>query len=692
MPLKKVVLKAGVNKENTRYYNETGWYDCDKIRFRQGTPEKIGGWVRISAKTFVGVCRSLWSWITLSGRRYTGVGTNAKFYNEAGGSYYDITPLRVTNTLTNPFSTSSGSAIVTVTDAGGGFLNNDYVTFSGATTVAGLDLNNEYKITKLTSTTYTITASGNASSNAVGGGTVRAMYQINTGPAVVAPVTGWGASTWGSGAWGTGSSSADSLRVWSQSNFGEDLIFGPRGGGIYYWDASIGISSPTFTVTIASPAVVSANISLVNGTPIVLNTSGALPTGLTVGTVYYVINSTGPTFNLSATYGGSAINTSGTQSGTHRISSRALSLSSYGGASGVPTQQYYLLVSDSNRFVFAFGTTEYGSTTFDPMLIRWSDQENAFQWAPSATNQSGFQRLSRGSKIVTANQSRQEILVWTDSALYSLQYVGPDAVWSTQLVGDNISIVSQNAVAYANGISYWMGNDKFYKYDGRIQTLRCDLRQYIYDDINYLQFDQVFAGTNEGFNEVWWFYCSTNSDTVDLYVVYNYVEDAWYHGSMARTAWLDSGLRTYPLAATYSYNLVNHEEGIDDGESATLQPLSAYITSSEFDLDDGHMFAFIWRVLPDMTFRGSTATSPSATMTLLPLINSGSGYTSPASVGGSNSATVTRTAVVPIEAYTGEVFIRIRGRQLSMKFESTGLGVNWQVGAPRLDMRTDGRR
>jgi hypothetical protein len=692
MPLKKILLKSGVNRENTRYTTEGGWYDCDKIRFRQGTPEKIGGWVRISAKTFLGVCRSLWSWVTLSNQRLTGVGTNLKFYNEVGGAYYDITPLRDTNTLTAPFQTYSGSPIVTVTDAAGGFIDGDFVTFSGATSVGGLDLNGEYELTLVTASTYTITASSNAGSNAVGGGTVQAMYQINVGPSTVVPLSGWGAATWGAGAWGVGTTSSDSLRLWSQSNFGEDLVFGPRGGGLYYWDATLGVSSPTFTVTIASPGVVTTSVSLANGTPIVVNTSGALPTGLSAGVVYYVVGSTGTSFNLSATYGGAAINTSGTQSGTHRISSRALSFSDQGTASSVPTQQNYLLVSDINRFVFAFGTTEYGTTVFDPMLIRWSDQENAFEWAPAETNQAGFQRLSRGSRIITANQSRQEVLVWTDAALYSMQYVGAPEVWSVQLVGENISIVGQNAVAYSNGVSYWMGRDKFYKYDGRTQTLNCDLRQYVFGDINTAQYDQVFAGTNEGFNEIWWFYCSEGATTVDKYVIYNYAENVWYYGTMARTAWLDSGLRQSPLAATYSNNLVNHEEGVDNSEGSSAQPITAYITSSEFDLDDGHTFAFIWRVLPDITFRGSTAGSPAVTMYMLPLQNSGAGYTSPASVGGSNSAGVTRVAVLPIEAYTGQVFTRVRGRQLSIKVESTELGVMWQLGAPRLDLRSDGRR
>jgi len=470
------------------------------------------------------------------------------------------------------------------------------------------------------------------------------------------------------------------------------LVFGPRGGGIYYWDASIGYSPISVTITIDTPALVTSTEPIPEGEPIRLTTTGALPTGLTVGTLYYAINSTGTTFNLATSPTGAPIDTSGSQSGDHSIIPRAELLSNYAGASDVPIVQNYLLVSDISRFVFAFGTNDIGSTVQDPMSIRWSDQEDALEWTPAATNQAGSLRLSRGSEIVTAIQSRQEVLVWTDTAVYALQYVGAPAVWGAQLVGENISIMSQNSVAYANGVAYWMGFEKFYKYDGRAQTLRCDLRQYIFNDINQLQVDQIFAGTNEAFNEIWWFYCSSGSNEIDRYVVYNYLEDIWYYGTMARTAWLDLGIRPYPLAATYQNNLVSHELGNDDQVGVDPLPITAYITSSEFDLDDGHTFAFVWRVLPDITFRGSNVTNPQATMYLLPLQNSGSGYNNPASVGGTNNATITRTATLPVEQFTGQIFTRVRGRQMAMKIESTGLGVAWQLGAPRLDLRSDGRR
>ena len=615
MPLKKLLLKSGVNRENTRYTSEGGWYECDKIRFRQGTPEKIGGWQRISGTTFQGVCRSLWNWVTLGSQNLIGVGTNLKFYLEQGGAYNDITPLRDTVVLTDPFETTVGSPIVVVTDANGGFTDDDFVTFSGATAVGGVTVDGEYQITLTTTTNeYTIDVGTPATSTATGGGTVTAAYQINTGAAFAIPQTGWGASFWGSGTWGIGATSTNDIRLWSQGNFGEDLIFGPRGGPIYYWDA-----------------------------------------------------------------------TSGTNA-------RGVALSSLSGASDVPTSQRLLEISDINRFVFAFGANDFGTAVVNPMLVRWSDQGSAVDWTPSVTSQAGFLTLSRGSEIVTAKQSRQEVLVWTDAALYAMQYVGAPVVWSAQLVGENISIAGQNAVAYANGVSYWMGKDKFYKYDGRVQPLRCDLRKFVFGDLNTQQYDQVVAGTNESYHEVWWFYCSNEATQSDRYVVYNYLEDVWYYGTMSRTAWLDSGLRDHPLAATYSNNLVDHESGVDDNETGTTLPIHAYVASAEFDLEDGHQFAFVWRILPDIRFDGSTAAAPSATMTLLPMANSGSGYNSPASVGGSNSRTVSRSAVLPIEAFTGQVFTRVRGRQMAMKVESTEEGVTWQLGAPRIDMRPDGRR
>ena len=691
MPLQKLQLKPGVNRENTRYTNEGGWYESEKVRFRQGTPEKIGGWSRISANTFVGVCRSLWNWITLGAQNLLGVGTSSKFYIENGGAYYDITPISAEHTLTDPFTTN-GTTTVTVTDATGGFINGDYVTFYGGTAVGGQTITGEYQLTSINTNSYTITISA-AATAATGGGTVYAVYQVNTGPSFTRPLSGWGASTWGSGAWGIGTASTDALRIWNQVNWGQNLVYGPRGAPLYYWDAAIGYRQPGVSLTIASPCVATVSgITITDGMPFTLTTTGALPTGLIPGVTYYIKYLTSTTFNIAATSGGAAINTTGTQSGTQGISVRGILLSSLAGADAyVPLFQNSFTISDASRFVIVFGTNDYGSTVLDPMLIRGSDQESLTTWYPAITNQAGSARLSHGSRIVTSLQSRQEIVVWTDSALYSLQYLGPPYVWGTQILADNISIAGPNAAAMASGITYWMGVDKFYKYDGRVQTLRCDLRQYIYSDINATQYDQIFASTNEGFNEVWFFYCSSSSQTIDKYVIYNYAEDLWQYGSMARTAWLDTGLREFPIAATYSYNIVNHEDGVDDNETGTTLPIAATITSSQYDIGDGHNFAFVYRMIPDLTFRGSTSgTTPQVTMYLQGLNNSGSGITQTGNANVVNNGTA--PSVINVDEFTGQLYIRVRGRQMQMKITSNTIGTQWQLGSPRIDIRPDGRR
>jgi hypothetical protein len=703
MPLQKILLKPGVNRENTRYTNEGGYYESDKVRFRQGTPEKIGGWQRISANTFEGICRSLWNWITLGSLNLLGVGTNLKFYIERGGAYYDITPIRTTTTLTNPFTTSTATNTgtttqVTVTDANGGFISNDYVTFyvGGAASVTfnGITIttDTEYQISSASATSYTITVTGTASASSAGGGTIYAVYQVNTGPAFATPLTGWSAGAWGAGVWGVGTTSTDAMRIWNQINWGQNLVYGPRGGPLYYWDATVGTTPTSVTITIATPGVVTASINLLDGTPITFSTTEWLPTGLLPGVTYYTKYLTPTTFNLAATSGGAAINTSGTQSGTHTINPNGILLSSLTGAdASTPLFQNTFVVSDVSRFLLVFGTNDYGSTILDPMLIRWSDQESLTTWIPAVTNQAGSVRLSHGSEIITTLQSRQEILVWTDSALYSLQYLGPPYVWGTQLLADNISIAGPNAAAIASGVTYWMGVDKFYKYDGRISTLRCDLLRYIFSDINTTQYEQFFAGTSEGFNEVWWFYCSASSTTIDKYVIYNYTEDIWYYGTMARTAWLDSGLRGYPSAATYSYNIVDHEYGVDNNETATPLPIEASITSSQYDIGDGHNFAFVYRMIPDLTFRGSTnGTTPAVTMYLQGLNNSGSGVTQTGNANVVNAGSA--PSVINVDEFTGQLYIRIRGRQMQMQITSNTLGTQWQLGAPRIDIRPDGRR
>ena len=616
MPLQKIAFKPGVNRENTRYTTEGGWYECDKVRFRQGNPEVIGGWVRFSTNTYLGVCRSLWNWVTTGALNLIGLGTNLKFYIVKGGEYFDVTPIRSTVTINNNPFAGNGTTTVTVTDTAHGGATDDFVTFSGATGTYASIFNAEYQMTVINANTYTITTPSVIAPGTYGGAAVVAAYQIGAGSEVQQPLNGWGSGGWGDSPWGFGFSppGVNALRIWSQSNFGDSLVFGHRQGAIYYWDSALG-----------------------------LNTRGVLVSSLP------------------------------------------------GADADVPIIQNYLFVSDVSRFTFAFGCNDYGSFTQDPMLIRWSDQESLVDWTPAATNQAGSVRLSHGSEIVAVVQTRQEIVVFTDSALYSLQYQGPPYVWSTQLMGDNISIYSQNSAVLASGIVYWMGVDKFYAYDGRVQTLNCDLRRYVFEDINSSQNLQVFAGTNEGFNEVWWFYCSANSTSVDRYVIYNYQERVWYYGTMARTAWLDSGLIDYPIAATYDSTLVNHELGLNDVATDTPLPLNAYIASSEFDIGDGHNFAFVWRVLPDLTFGNSqlstTGASPRVTMTLQGLANSGSGVTSSAS-----QPVTEGSAYVVTEEFTGQIYTRFRGRQMIFRIASNQINTTWQLGAPRIDIRPDGRR
>ncbi len=705
MPLSKILYKPGTNRENTRYTTEGGWYTSDKVRFRQGTPEKIGGWLRISQATFLGICRSLWNWVTLGNSNLLGVGTNLKYYIEQGGAYSDITPIRLTQSVTFAAVTASPfSSTITVTSANHGAIVGDFVTFSGAVSLGGnitaAVLNQQYQIATVpTVNTFTFTAkdpstgatvTSNASDSGNGGGSSVGAFQVNTGPGVAqVPLVGWGAGGWGSGSWGVTPQVTDPLRIWNAGNWGEDLVFGPRTAGLYYWDATGGLSSRgvalnslggTVTITIASPAVVTFGVVLSEGTAVSFTTTGALPTGLSVGTTYYLRNVSGLSANLSSTPTGSVITTSGTQSGTHSMV-----------LEDVPKYQYSLLISDALRYLIVFGCNDVGSNVADPMLIRWCDQESLVDWNPSATNTAGSLRLSHGSQIITVQQTRQEILVWTDSALFSVQYLGPPLVFGSQILADNTSIIGPNATAVASGVTYWMGVDKFYLYNGRVQTLNCDLRRYIFNDINRYQNFQVFAGTNEGFNEVWWFYCSANATTIDRYVIFNYAENIWYYGTMARTAWSDSGLRQYPQAATYNYNIVDHERGVDDNETGTATAINAYIESSEFDIQDGHSLGYVYRILPDITFDGSEAASPAVTMTLIPMMNSGSGYNNPQSNSGSSSASVARTSTTTIEQFTGQVYVRVRGRQMIFKVESNQLGCSWQLGAPRIDIRPDGR-
>ena len=722
MPLQKLQFRPGVNREGTDYSNEGGWYDCDHIRFRSGFPEKIGGWSRLSNNTFLGDARALWNWVDLNANNYVGVGTNVKYYIEKGGSYNDITPYTNpsgTALAANPFSTTNGSNIVNVTDGTNSPSIGDYVVFSGATAVGGLTINGEYAVTgKISSTVYQITAASNATSTATGGGAgVTAYYELATGLDVYTVSNGWGAGQWsptitvtltnpfattntsttvtvtqtahglstgnyvafqgastvggvpaallnitfpitvtgvntytitvqkaatstttgggtvtvypqyGTRGWGAAATVGigSQLRLWSNDNYGQNLVIAPRGGAIYYWQAASGISVRAQTL--------------------------------------------------------SSLSTSNGYSGSY-----------------VPTSTYQVVSSAIQRFVIAFGANPYQAgvpnTTFNPMLVRWSDQNNEYQWVPDVTNQSGEFALTNGSYIMGARATRQEILVWTDSAIYSMQYLGAPYVWGFQVLMDNISIISPNCMVTVNNVTYWMGVDKFYMYSGRVETLPCSIRQYIFDDINYNQSYQIFAGANEGYNEVWWFYVSntSNGTAIDKYVIYNYLDRVWYYGTMARTAWLETGIQQYPIAADYNGRLLYHESAVDDISGLTPVPIDAYIQSSDFDIGDGHNFGFVWRILPDVNFNGSIVNSPYVTMTVKPRQNSGTPYgtaDNPQVISGNNYSA---SRVYNIQQFTGQVYTRLRGRQMAFRIESDSLGVSWQLGSPRIDIRPDGRR
>lgn len=746
MPLQKLQFRPGINRENTTYTSEGGYFASNKIRFRSGQPEKIGGWeadTGTTASTLVpptgklwGVARNMINWLNLAGYNLLGIGTNLKYYiqNGVGGFSYDVTALRTTTAAGEvTFSATNGSPTLTVTDIAHGAQAGDFVTYSGAVTLGGnitaTILNAEFQIASyVSSNQYTITASVNAdaSDSGNGGGAVVGAYQITTGSDIYTQNIGWGAGAWGGaivgtvtnqldgsinnsvttitvddatafstptgtllidsetitytgttgttftgctrGVNGVGSGAAVShadnaavvqstsfigwgqpatvgigvqLRLWSHSPFGEDLIFNPRGTSLFYWANAASAS----------------------------------------------------TFNRAQLLGPSA--TIVTKSGSVTTDADC------------PTVANFVMVSDASRFVIAYGCNDYGSVIQDPLLVRWSDQESFATWTPAITNQAGSTRLSHGSQIVTAMQTRQEILVLTDTTIYSMQYLGPPFVWGFQIMGDNISIAGPNAIATANNITYWMGTDKFYMYAGRVQTLPCTLREYVYNDINLEQSYQFCSGTNEGYSEIWWHYCSSNSTVINRYIIYNYLENSWYYGdwnnyqgvSQGRTAWLDSSLRAFPMAITYGVTggstnaqLLYHEDGADDGTENPSVPIAAEVTSSDFDIGDGHNFGFVWRLIPDLTFDGSFVNNPTAMFTVLPRANSGSAYGSSNNPNVISTQNYQNTRSYAIQQFTQQVYVRIRGRQMAFKISSNTLGVQWQLGVPRIDIRPDGRR
>ena len=703
MPLQQLQFRPGVNREGTTLANEGGWFDGDKIRFRSGYPEKIGGWELLSSATYLGTCRSLWNWVSLNSFNLMGVGTELKFYIEYGGTYYDVTPIRRTVTLNNPFATVYNSPTVTVTDAAHGAITGDFVTFSGATTVGGLNLNNEYQITYVDTNTYTITASSNASATvaAGGGASVSAAYQINNGTNVGSYQVGWGAGLWGGVITGAALTQLNGAINNSVTTVVVDSTTGFPAAGVIAIDAElIAYTSKTGTqfngCTRGYSGTTAAshldNTLTYNATNYYGWGQSASQTSNTQLRLWSQSNF-GEKLLFSPRQGALYLWEPGTGSSPN-VTTRATLVS----GTDVPSSINDIMVSDSSRITIAFGCNDYGAygtTPQDPLLIRWTAQESYTDWTPSATNQAGSYRLSHGSRIIGSLQTRQEIIVWTDAAIYSMQYLGPPYVYGFTLLADNISIASPNVMATASGVVYWMGVDKFYVYSGRVETLPCSVRTYIYDDINREQFSQFFSGTNEGFSEVWWFYCSANSNVIDRYVIFNYLDRVWYYGTMGRSAWIDSPLRDYPMAATLGNQLVFHEAAVDDGTTNPPTAISSYVQSSDFDIGDGHNYGFVWRMIPDITFDGSTTPSPltpSVTMTMRPRQNPGAPYGTAPSPTVASTQNYGAQSVYNVQEFTEIIYTRVRGRQMAFKVASDTLGTSWQLGVPRLDVRPDGRR
>ena len=683
MPLQKLQFKPGVNRDQTNYTNEGGWNNCDKVRFRSGYPQKIGGWLRYGTTLVAGICRQGFNWITTASDNYLALGTSKKLYIEAGQTLYDITPIRATfvsPATNNCFTTVNGSKTVTVTITSHGATDGDFVTFSGAVAVGGIlaaTLNTEFIVDQVTSSTFTITAATAATSSTSGGGTgITAAFQISVGNANASAGYGWSAGTWSRLSWGSGNPTpvVNIQRDWFLQNFDNDLVANIRDGAIYYWQYSGGIGT---------------RATLLSTTTI----NGIAPVS-------------------------------------------------------VPDEAMQILVSQNDKHLLAFGCTPFGSSapTFDPLLIRFASQDQPNVWNPLTTNSAGFLRVSRGSAIVCAVATRQEILVYTEGTLNSLQFTGTTDVFSLQELSDNISIIGPRAVVAVNNTAYWMGHDKFYAYGGRVETLPCTLRNHVFQNFNYDQADQVISGTNEGWNEIWWFYPTANSNINNAYVIYNHLEKIWYYGTMDRTAWSDSSLREYPQAltgtyvtgsiasttltvtaltagglqvgsviegtgiavgttitalgtgtggiGTYTVNIsqsvvstfitsdsliYNHEEGLNDDTTA----MESYIASSDFDLVDGDQFILTKRIIPDFNFEGSTAALPEVTMYIKPRNFPGNAYSN------TDSDAVIETSV---DIYTEQIFMRARARQMAIQVESTDLDVQWQLGSPRLDGRPDGRR
>lgn len=653
MTLSKMVFKPGINRDQTNYASEGGWFDCDKIRFRSGFPEKIGGWVIQNFQSYIGTARSSFSYTTSDGTQIIAIGTNEKIYVAVGTAIYDITPIRASFTTPasdNCIETVNTEAKVIVNITGHGCGVGDWVTISGVVgtgvpqkinNIPITEINGEHKITAVTANSFTIatTTAANASSASNGGTAITVDCQLNIGNAIVTEGYGWGTGQWAAGP-GAGVTAATLARTWGSSgtpgitlpvrmqffqNFNNDLMFNVRNGEIYYW---------TYTTA---------------------------------------------------------------------FSGRAVLLSSFGTAVDVPTEVGRILFASSGH-LFALGSTEPNGIIYDPLLVRWANVDADIgpepeNWEPLLTNTAGFFRLQSGSEIITGINTRQETLVWTNTSLYSLQFLGTSEVFGQQPLSAHISILGPNVVTGANNVTYWMGNDKFYSYSGRVDTLPCTLRQYVFTNINRTQGVIFFAGTNAQFNEVVWFYCSKNSSSIDRYVIYNYAENIWYFGQLARTTWVDAGNTRFPIATNDGW-IYQHENGTDDGQPNGEPPLpiTSYIQSADVDIGDGEQFMLTKRVIPDVNFTGSEAANPvtgdpitpEAYITVGVRNFPGAANSETNASGLSTIRDVVTTAT--IDQYTNQVFVRARGRQMNFKIGSDTVGTQWQLGMPRLDAKPDGRR
>jgi hypothetical protein len=640
MPLTKLQFRPGVNRDTTSYANEGGWFDSDKIRFRLGFPEKIGGWVRKSVYSFLGVCRSIHTWVNLDGTVLTGVGTRVKFYIDQGGFFWDITPIRATTTAGEvTFAAVDGSATITVTDVSHNAATGDFVTFSGAATLGGVItadvLNQEYQVTVINGNSYSITAraagtsiasitvdgalvftplAANASDTGNGGASVVGAYQLNVGLGTVVAGTGWGAGAWSDDGWGVASAltTTNTLRIWGQDNYGEDLLFNVRDAGIYYWD--------TNTYTLGS--------------------------------------------------------------------NRAIALSSVAGAdAATPTIAKQILVSDRDRHVIVFGCDPVDAIgTQDPLLIRFSSQESVTEWLPTPTNTAGDLRVGSGSEIICAVETRQQTLVFTDTSVHSLQYLGPPFTFGIDQISENTTIIGPMAAVAIDDNVFWMGEGDFYVYTGQVQKLPCTVRSYVFNDINTSAFEVCTAAANTSFSEVWWFYPSANSADCDRYVMYNYIEQSWAYGELARTAWQDKGINTNPIAAGTDNYLYLHESGVNDGSTNPPSPITSYVLSSQLSLGQGEEFVFLSKIIPDLTFDASTVDDPSADFILEVRNFPGGNYLQ------SDTSNVVQTSVTPVEQFTDQAFVRLRGRSFALKVQSSTVGTQWRLGMPRVEVRPDGAR